>query len=57
MLRNRRMAKEDADKVSLVSRLIIKYWILRSKMVTKLRIYVQAQTDMNIQSECLFCRS
>lgn len=56
-LRNRKMAQEDVDRVSLVSRLVIRYWILRTRMVRKLRVYVQSQIDMNIQSECLFCRS
>jgi len=51
------MSKADADRIGLVSRLVIHYWVLRSRMVRKLRIYVQAYIDQNIQSECLYCRS
>lgn len=36
------MSKTDADRIGLVSRLVIHYWVLRSRMVRKLRIYVQA---------------
>ena len=51
------MPKELVDKVSVVSKLVIRYWILRTKWLRQLRVLTKTMVDQNIQSECLFCRS
>jgi len=42
--------------ITPVSKAVIKYWLLRMRFLRHLRLQVQGTIDLNIQSECLFCR-
>ena len=46
-----------SDKISPCAKVIIKYWILRTRFQRLLRIQVQSLIELNIQPECLFCRN
>jgi hypothetical protein len=42
------MPKELVDKVSVVSKLVIRYWILRTKWLRQLRVLTKTMVDQNI---------
>jgi hypothetical protein len=44
------------NKITPISKVIIKYWLMRMRFIRKLRIYVEATINANIFYECLFCR-
>lgn len=49
-------AKIKEGKVTAISRIIIKYWVTRMRFLRKLRLFVQNTVDLNLATECLYCR-
>jgi len=43
-------------KVTIISRIIIKYWVTRMRFLRKLRVFVSSTIALNIFPECLYCR-
>lgn len=44
------------NKITPISKIIIKYWVTRMRFVRQLRVYVTATINANIFNECLYCR-
>jgi hypothetical protein len=41
-----------SNQVTPVTKVIIKYWITRMRMIRKLRVYVQNLIDLNLEPQC-----